>query len=129
MFCFLMRPDNNERKCVDKFNGIRIYCHIPKTPFEKWDDVIKWVEKNKDYNYQYIPIINPDDFFDQFYNNNYMVVLSEHGPYLIVNAHNEVEALDIAIDFADEQDWHGLFLDEESIDELIEEAKIDSWKR
>lgn len=76
-----------------------------------------------------IEFANANDYFWEgeygspgFWARRYLVTLSELGPTLIVNADNEQDAIDFAIDYAEDQGWEGLFLQEEEILELIQEA-------
>jgi hypothetical protein len=48
----------------------------------------------------------------KFWGHSYEVILSEFSDEIYVNADNEQEALDYAIDYAEEQGWMGLFIDE-----------------
>ena len=48
----------------------------------------------------------------KFWDHSYEVTLSEFSDEIYVNADNEQEALDFAIDYAEEQGWMGLFIDE-----------------
>ena len=56
---------------------------------------------------------------EKFWDHSYKVILSQFDPSgIIVNADNEQDALDYAIDFAEEQGWIGLFLDQDEITRL-----------
>lgn len=61
---------------------------------------------------------------DVFYGKVYRVVLSEFNSVL-VDAPSADAALDEAIDYAESQDWVGLFLDQDEIQELESEGFLD----
>jgi hypothetical protein len=57
----------------------------------------------------------------KFWDNSYQVFLQEFDSKgIIVNADNEQEALDFAVDYAESQGWVGLFLDQSELDKLSE---------
>lgn len=61
----------------------------------------------------------------KFWNHSYEVYLSEFSGPILVNADNEQDALDYAIDYAESQGWVGLFLDQSDIIELENEGFLD----
>jgi len=63
--------------------------------------------------------MEPDE--ELFWKGMYIVWLSAIGGGLLVNADNEQDALDSAIDHAEEQGWEGLFLQDDDIEEIREE--------
>lgn len=71
-----------------------------------------------------IPIANPDDWICSFWKYRFIVHLSEF-TQVAVQAEHEQEALATAIDFAEEEGWEGLFLQDEDIDELVKDAVKD----
>lgn len=55
----------------------------------------------------------------KFWNHSYRVHLSEYSNGgLLVNANNEQDALDYAIDYAEEQNWMGLFIENPTDEEM-----------
>jgi hypothetical protein len=63
---------------------------------------------------------------EKFWKHSYRVHLSEHDvDGLLINADNEQDALDYAIDYAESQGWEGLFLDDNDIQELENEGFLD----
>jgi len=79
-------------------------------------------------------IVNPNDYWwlDEygdattpsfsFCKHCYLITLSEFGPVVFVNADNEADALDYAIDFCEDMGWEGLLLSCEDAQELVERA-------
>ncbi len=63
---------------------------------------------------------------EKFWENSYRVWLSEFSD-VIVNANNEQDALDYAIDYATKQKWEGLFLTPEEVKEIEEEGNIEDY--
>jgi hypothetical protein len=61
----------------------------------------------------------------KFWNHSYSVTLSEFSDPLIINADNDQDALDYAIDYAEEKNWMGLFLDDSDIAELENDGFLD----
>ena len=61
----------------------------------------------------------------KFWNHSYKVILSAYSKPLIVNTNNTQDALDYAIDYAEEKGWEGLFLSPEEIEELEKEGFLD----
>ena len=74
-----------------------------------------------------VEFANKEDYKNQFWKRNYAVTLSEYGPVVIVNADHEQDALDFAIDYAEEKGYEGLFLDDADIDELEQEGYLDDY--
>ena len=105
-------------------------AHKTSTPAyrEGWDRIFGGaaVDKVSDTSDKpYEAIVNPNDYECNFWGHDYLVTLSEFGPTLLVNAGNEACALDEAIDYAQEQGWDGLFLNEEDIRELMDDSICD----
>lgn len=48
---------------------------------------------------------------EKFWDHSYNVMLADIGSEICVNADNEQDALDYAVDYAEEQGWEGYFLD------------------
>ena len=61
----------------------------------------------------------------KFWDHSYKVYLSEFIEPLLVNAKNEQEALDFAIDYAEEKGFEGLFLSLEEVEELEKEGFLE----
>jgi hypothetical protein len=74
-----------------------------------------------------VEFANKEDYKGQFYRNNYAVTLSEFGPTVIVNADNEQDALDEAIDYAEKKKYDGLFLSREDEEELESEGNLGDY--
>jgi hypothetical protein len=55
---------------------------------------------------------------EKFWKHSYRVYLHDTEG-LLINADNEQDALDYAVDYAEEQGWVGLFLDETELEEAI----------
>lgn len=64
---------------------------------------------------------------EKFWDHSYKVYLSEYIEPLTVNANNDQEALDIAIDHAEKQGWEGLFLTADQVEEKEEEGTIEDY--
>jgi hypothetical protein len=62
----------------------------------------------------------------KFWKHSYKVWLSEFN-YVIVNADYEQDALDFAIDYAESQNWNGLFLTEEERKEIENDGFLDDY--
>lgn len=60
----------------------------------------------------------------KFWDHSYRVWLSEY-TFVIVNADNDQDALDYAIDYAEEQNWEGLFLTDDEVKELEQEGYLE----
>jgi hypothetical protein len=110
-------------------------AHKTSTPAyrEGWDRIFG-VSDASDKKGDCIEFANANDYFWEnrsgppgFWDHRYLVTLSEFGPTLMVNADNEQDALDFAIDCAEEQGWEGLFLDDLDIQELINRAVNDGY--
>ena len=63
---------------------------------------------------------------EKFWNHSYKVWLSEFND-LLINANNEQDALDYAIDHATAQKWEGLFLTQEQVDEIEQEGFLGDY--
>jgi len=63
---------------------------------------------------------------EKFWKHLYHVYLSEITGYLKVNADHEQDALDYAIDYAEEMGWEGLFFSNEEINNMPDE-EIDEY--
>lgn len=64
---------------------------------------------------------------EHFWKKAYVVHLSAIGGAELMNADNEGEALDAAIDYAEEQKWDGLFLSDDEVAELEAEGNLDDY--
>jgi hypothetical protein len=63
---------------------------------------------------------------EKFWKHSYRVHLSELDPDgILINADNEQDALDSAIDYAESQGWEGLFLDDADIHELENDGYLE----
>ena len=62
---------------------------------------------------------------EKFWKHSFNVWLSAIGKPICVNADHEQDALDYAVDYAEEQGWSGLFVDEEDIKHDSHENEID----
>jgi hypothetical protein len=65
---------------------------------------------------------NENDWSENFWKNNYRILVSAQGIEFFVNADNEQEALDYIIDYC-EDNLPGLLWDDEDLDEMNEEEK------
>jgi hypothetical protein len=62
-----------------------------------------------------------DNEEEKFWKHSYKVSLSEFDNGFTINADNEQDALDYAIDLAEEKGWVGLFLDQNDIVDMTEQ--------
>ena len=62
----------------------------------------------------------------KFWKHSFKVWLSEFND-VIVNADHEQDALNFAIDYAEKQEWEGLFLCSEEIEELEKDGFLDDY--
>jgi predicted amidophosphoribosyltransferase len=61
---------------------------------------------------------------EKFWKHSYRVHLHELDPTgLLINADNDQDALDYAIDFAEEKGWEGLFFTSEELEQMKEEER------
>ncbi len=74
-----------------------------------------------------VEFANKEDYKSQFWKRNYAVTLSGFGPTVIVNADHEQDAMDYAIDHAEDKGYEGLFRSKEDIEELEEEGNLDDY--
>jgi len=74
---------------------------------------------------QEFEVVNPED--EDFWKNTYLIYLGPFGSKFVVYADNEDDALDYLIDYADEKNYKGFFLDDEKINELEEEGCLDEY--
>lgn len=71
------------------------------------------------YNY-----VNEDE---KFWKYSFRVHLHELDEGILINADHEQDALDYAIDYAEDQKWEGLFLTQEQIEELGKEGFLEDY--
>lgn len=65
---------------------------------------------------------------EKFWKHSFKVHLHEFDTEgILINADHEQDALDYAIDYAEEQKWEGLFLSNEQIEELEKEGFLEDY--
>lgn len=68
-----------------------------------------------------------DNGAECFYGRLYAVALTNIGGWLIMDASNEQDAIDEAIDHAENNGWMGYFLDQDEQNEINEEGYLDDY--